>query len=501
MSIRHLTLVLGLLLMAMVPHSAATELASLNTPSLAPAAVEVKDWSFTQGHCVYNLKGRVAKLSFNGTPCGFYFKGEGRFRYTTTNKMEFPVATYNLKENTFVKPDVTPDSLAVGDALEEGIFLFSPGTQPEPTGTAATLAEADFRAQWNYFQGVEERPFLHKLMLRLLGSTPKPYSHIQLKTATRPWTHTVDGLDSEDLDVLHFRSWDWGILSPWTRISRQPIGWTYRAPKTPRFVLTDVDLELVASTGTAAHLKVRETYLPLVDGLQALDLDFNTRLQGRNVGGIDKIQRIILRQVTDAAGHPLAFDHANQGVLVVIPDMKAQTPVTLTFEIEGDPLVKDEPATYWLLGTWAWFPMPNEFTGQAYTMHATVKSPKSVVPVMGGTTIRRVKEGDMNVLETRFDKPVQFFSILGGPFVLKEEVQNGITYRVAGYATLGVGGEKLLKVAPGIVSYYENVFGPFPFKELNLVEMQYVGGGQAPPGLALLGTEAFNPTSNIIMRL
>jgi len=477
------------------------DLAALKRPALAPSAVEVKDWTFTQGHCVYTLTGRVAGFSLGNTPSGFYFKGEGRFRFTTGNRMEFPVAIFNLKQNSFVKPEVTADSLVVGDALEEAIFLFSPGTQPQLPGVPGTLSEGEFRAQWDYFQSVEERPFQHKLMLRALKSTPLPYFHAQLRTKSRAWTHTLDPMDSEDLEVLHPRMGDWGIWSPWAKISRQPIGWDYRAPKAPRFVLTDLDLELVASAGTAARMTIRETYLPLEDGLQALDLDFNTRLEGINHTGSTKIQQVIVRAVKDASGQNLAFEHSSQGILVALPSLKANTPVTLTFEVEGDPLVMDERASYWVLGTWPWFPMPREFSGQAYTVHATVKTPQAVVPIMGGTTIRRVKEGDMNVLETRFDKPVQFFSIIGGKFVLKEEVRNGITFRVAGYVTLGDGGDKLLKVAPGVVAYYESVFGPFPFKELNLVEMQYVGGGQSPPGVVFLGTEAFNPTANITMRL
>lgn len=491
---------LGVML-AMSRMLGAASLVSLAAPSLAAAGTEVKDWSFTQGHAAYTLTGKIAPFQFNDLTCGFYFKGEGRFKYTSNNRMEFPVAAFNLKRNSFVKPEVSADALVVSDAIQEGIFLFSPGSMPTVQGGAATLASADFQSQWAFFRDLEDSPYLQKLSLRLIHSTELPYFHAQLRTKSRPWIHTVDPMDSETLDVLHPRHADWGIWTPWARISRQPIGWDIRKPKAPRFVLTDVDMEVVASEETSAHMKIRETYIPLEDGLKALDLQLFSRMMGRTAAGSSKTQVITLKSVKDSAGYELAFDHACNGALVEIPGLKAQTPVTLDFEVEGDPLMKDPSISYWVLGTWAWFPMPEDMAGQVYTMHATLKVPATIVPILGGTTIRRVKEGNLNVLETRFDQPIQFFTALAGKFELKEEVRNGITYRLAGYVNLGPGGDKLLKVTPGIVSYYESLFGTFPFKEMTFVEMQTMGSAQAPPGLILLPTEAFHPTANLLTRL
>jgi len=477
------------------------EVQSLANPNLDPAAKDVKDWTFTIGHGKYVLTGKVATLKAGAKTCGLYFKGQGLLTYTTVNRLEFPNTLYNLKKNSYEKPVVTADSVAFNVPFEEGILWFAAMSIPEPQGTATELPAKDFQVQMDYFQEMEDKPFLHSLALRHLKTTTTPYFHGQLRAKTKPWTHTLDGLDSERVDALHFRSAAWGFWRPWAQISRQPIGWDYRNPKVPRFVLTHADIDVDATKGPAARIKVTETYLPLESGLTALDLDLDTREAGISATGSIKMQPVILHSVKDAKGNPLAFSHRNMGLLVMVPGMQAQVPVTLTFEIGGEPLLVDERANYWLLGTWAWHPMPSDLAGQAYTTHATVRVPAPYVPIMGGNTIRRVKEGDTNILETKFETPIQFFSILAGKYELKEETKNGITVRVAGYVELGPGGKNLPKVAHGIIAYYQSILGPFPVKEITLVDMDYLGGGQAPPGIAFLGTQAFHPTDNIINRI
>jgi hypothetical protein len=40
---------------------------------------------------------------------------------------------------------------------------------------------------------------------------------------------------------------------------------------------------------------------------------------------------------------------------------------------------------------------------------------------------------------------------------------------------------------------YEGFLGPFPFRELNIIEIPDYGWGQAPPGTLFITQEAFNP--------
>lgn len=51
------------------------------------------------------------------------------------------------------------------------------------------------------------------------------------------------------------------------------------------------------------------------------------------------------------------------------------------------------------------------------------------------------------------------------------------------------------------IKFYEPWLGPFPFREFNIIEMNDLGWGQAPPGIMFITKEAFNPLINVESRL
>ena len=145
------------------------------------------------------------------------------------------------------------------------------------------------------------------------------------------------------------------------------------------------------------------------------------------------------------------------------------------------------------MGIHDWFPQPS-LAGQLYTFHALVRVKKPFVPFAPGKTIRRTTEGDENVLETRVDKPICFAVILAGRYTIYEEVKGGVTIRVATYALDNPRAVKQLANLTGnIIQYYEEFLGPFPLPEFNIIEINDIGWGQAPPGTMFITKEAFNP--------
>jgi aminopeptidase N len=148
-----------------------------------------------------------------------------------------------------------------------------------------------------------------------------------------------------------------------------------------------------------------------------------------------------------------------------------------------------------------WFPQP-DLSGQYFTVHATVKVKKPFLPFAPGRTVRRVEEGDWNVLETRIDKPVQFMVVLAGKYGFDEATENGVTVRVASYGRRNdMGIKKLLKLAHKVIAYYEPFLGKFPFEEFNIVEIHSLGFGQAPPGFMFITSEAFNPIEGTVNQI
>jgi aminopeptidase N len=85
-------------------------------------------------------------------------------------------------------------------------------------------------------------------------------------------------------------------------------------------------------------------------------------------------------------------------------------------------------------------------------------------------------------------------AVLAGRYEAQEQTRNGLTVRVATYAMKNARAMKqLAELAHGIVEHFQSYLGAFPFKELNVIEINDWGFGQAPPGILFITREAFNP--------
>jgi aminopeptidase N len=123
-----------------------------------------------------------------------------------------------------------------------------------------------------------------------------------------------------------------------------------------------------------------------------------------------------------------------------------------------------------------------------------VKVKKPFVPFTSGKTIRREVEGDYNLLETRLEQPVSAVAILAGRYQFDEQTRNGVTVRVASFLTKNtIAYKQLSSIAYAAIDYYPTFLGPFPFDEINVIEKNDLGYGQAPAGIVFITKEAFTP--------
>ena len=117
---------------------------------------------------------------------------------------------------------------------------------------------------------------------------------------------------------------------------------------------------------------------------------------------------------------------------------------------------------------------------------------KPFVPFASGRTVSRRQEGDENIVETELDKPDRFAIVMAGSYQFEEETRDGMTVRVASYAAKNdIAIRQLTDLAFGIIRFYEPFLGPFPFRELTIIEINEYGWGQAPPGTVFITKEAF----------
>jgi len=454
-------------------NSLPTTMEALTHPGLDTEGKEFKDWTFTQGHSTYTLSGQAAYIRAGGKPVGFFFSGKGQFRYVSALALEHPSLHYNVKAHSYAKVTPCPEGVAITQRVDDGLFWFAGSTAPELPGTPVKMKDKGFHSALAVFQEKDLNGFLHHIALRWIGSTSTPYFKAQLCCGLNPrhFTHEIDALDSEQLKVAKFRHADQPFATTWVQLSRQMEGWSYQSPKTPQFALTNVHIDLKAPKSGLASLSVEETLLPVAKGLKGFDLDlYNFRAEYDDIKGwVSRPMNVI--SVRDAQGHPLPFDHREHRILVAVPNLEQHVPVTLTFEIQGA-VVPERVLrqSWWALDRGPWFPLPTEWSARAFTVQARAQVADPYIPIMSGETLRRTRENGVTTLETRLDKPSQNFGIYAGNWDIQEATCNGITVRVVGTSGITMDRTTYRSSFAHIetfLKYFEQVMGPFPFKEIN----------------------------------
>jgi hypothetical protein len=451
----------------------------------------------------------------DGAPVGLFLAGNGTFEYTSRDPREHPAVRYAVKKNTGLAPVSGDAGLVVKDSFRTLLWLASGVPLPELPGEASgpSLAAA-FGKHRARFAKVEEPPFAHLLAAQRRDAPGRPLVRAEASGGGEDLVFVHDAFETERERLstsgrLQLRV-RWGDDRPWAiLLAEQPLTGDLFAPPAPRAALAHVDLALTASGGNDAAISVTETFVARRGAVGTLLLHLldtaesqtgssvlQTELFGNIRRGRDRIQERPVRVtgVYDEEGRPLPFDHRHDQIAVALarPVPEGQS-VRVRFEIEGGLLVRPLDNNYWILGTEPWFPVP-DLAGQEFTARLTVRVKKPFKPIAPGTTVRRVEEAEFHVVETRLEKPVQFLTILAGAYAWDEETKDGVTLRVASYGGRNpTAFRSLLDLGFATVGFYEVFLGKMPVRELTIVELAAWAMGQAPAGLLLITSEAFNP--------
>ena len=315
-----------------------------------------------------------------------------------------------------------------------------------------------------------------------------------------------DGTDdpAEGLATLHasesnetlLRRYLW--LAP---LSLQPIGRDPRDP--PQTALSPDGRRRATSRPPPETTRSSWSWRPLVRRAgprDALRFDVDSIVYAQAGSNLEERFEQV-RRVTDGSGRVLPFDHRLDELVVALAEpAPAGQPLKLRFEIDGDFLVRPRGDSYWELGIWPWFPLP-PLSGQAYTFRSEVRVPEPFVPFAPGKTVRRETEGAENVLETRIDTPIQFAVILAGRTTWRrragrrDDPGRDLRARQPARPQEPHAGRR------GVIAYYPEFLGPFPFPEFNILEINDYGFGQAPPATMFITKEAFDPLVGDMSRL
>ena len=484
-------------------------LAKWSALSLAGSPHPVEGLRLSAGHLTLDLvKGDAVPVLAGDQVVGLFFRGHGTLEHISADPVEFPIESYNVRKNTGLTLSPEGKTLAIRDRFEEVLWLAAGSSLPPlPAVISSTTQDEPFARHVKRFGRIHASPVAHQFAAWRLNGPDRPFVRAEIAGGSEELVYVLDGVDAKSetlLAVSKRPARDKAVQDrlELTVLSDQPLGRDRKETLPPRFILTDVDLAVTASDGKGVSISVTETIRAVAERTNVLVLDlYDTRFALTNIETLDPRQ-LRLKGVFDESGAALPFDHRNDEVAVgLLAPLTPGNPVKLRFEIEGDILYRPGGDNYWELGVEPWFPQP-DLSGQYYTVHATVKVKKPFVPFAPGKTVRRVEEGEWNVLETRIDKPVQFMVVLAGKYEFEEETKNGVTVRVVSYGRKNESGiKKLLSLSHKVIGYYEPFLGKFPFEEFNIVEIHSFGFGQAPPGFMFITSEAFNPIGDKVNQL
>jgi hypothetical protein len=457
-------------------------------------AKQVSNLEYAVGHAKLTVvSGIAAPVMAGEEQVGVFIQGTGSFRYETTNADEFAAVRYNAK-NARVKLQSSADKLTVEEPVRSVLLLGS--ALPAIEGSPATAPTSEFGRNRGLFERQFDRaPFEHLLAFHALDTPAAKVVRAQIDGEDHQLIYTLDEAygRTERLQRLWKLAGTTAKLKSalfTTDLSEQGAGRKSREEAPARVTLTHLDVDLTASEGNDAAMKVKEK-LVAQRPVNVLRFDLHSEYWFDETR---EPRRYHVRSVTDAAGNALSFVHANDELLVGLasPAAKGQ-PIELAFTIDGDFLYRPGGDNYWELGVEPWFPQP-EWNEQGYTYHGIVRVKKPFVPFSPGKTIRREAEGDYNVVETSIDQPVMFVALLAGRYHIEEFEQKGMKVRVASYAIKNAQASKqLASIVFSAAEYYPLFLGPFPFTEMNVIEKNDLGYGQAPAATVFITREAFTP--------
>jgi hypothetical protein len=485
--------------------------AAFKSPSLGGGGVDAAGRKLRFGHLQLEVtSGRLYPVLAGKDLAGVFFVGEGRFRYSSNDPLEAPSFKTNVGRNTGYSVGAEG---GISDEVSRFLLFVSSGAE-ELAGPEATAGEApqgardalkDHLARFEKDQGTRPAQLMPQARLEA------PADRVvlaEIEARKEDLLYVYDTLRNVDESIASLRkvitqtSFYKGFRVP-DLLSAQPIGRTRldRAPR--RFLLSAVDVALVNPDAMKAELEVKETFEALAS-IRTLELTLWSRRVG-TFGVIPKLMQndYTLKSVTLEGGGAVPFSHVDGDLVVELPrPLAAGEKVQLDFRVGGDVLFRPGGDNYWELPTASWLPVPERLDLQAFRYHAVVKVKKPFIAFSDGQTLKRWDEGDLACAEFLEEKPINIPVVIAGKYTTVSETRAGVTVNSSAYGmSKDMAGKKLINIVFSLLDFYGQYLGPFPFKELNIVEINSYGFGQAPAGVIRITKEAFDPLGDTLLNL
>ncbi len=468
----------------------------LGHPTLASDAHAVQNFGFTLGNATFTISGETEGIIAAGHNVGFAFSGAGKVAVA-------------IEKGPFYQANQTTMEAKVnwkgGDVFSETFTSAVFFTNTIPDGllgaehkTASKLGEVLERSieRWN------ETPYTkldHILASSLFNSFPGTQAMAFLWDGKKDSIYFCDEIESFD---SQFAQWDkftqasmnFAVIDT---LIDQPVSFDPKRRPVPPAMQTNIDLEIVTSDNLFMKQKLVTEVTAMRTGLQVVSFNLlNGRSENFRQMWDERDDQLHVKSVKTSDGLSLDFSHKYDELLIKLPrTMMAGQKISLEIKCEGKFLENYAGDSYLVLGNMAYFPQFDIYTVKA-PFHAVLKVKEPYTPLGCGVNLRRWKEGDLNCIETRETMNMSFPFLVMGKFEVAEKQKDRYDLKVYSYAMAkNRGAKNLLRNGLAVLDFYSNGMEPFPYKELEVVEIPYYRHffWQAPAGIVEITSEGLSP--------
>jgi hypothetical protein len=384
------------------------------------------------------------------------------------------------------KPAAQPDAATLGKA--QGLYQeWRKRREREILGIERSLlldglrdpgAEGYFAAWFRNVGGVEQGDFLYTVepasreQVTLgrfvpLDATEKEKRKILREISREQRKGRLIGMELDDLG-----QWDTWLSASLRDSQGKP------RPGSPAFEPSKYTLDLTVDPDLRLSGTARLDLDPVIPGSRAVMI---------------RVPDLKVTKVTDAAGADLYHQTAGSELTVVLPKPVAQGETgSIVIHFESHPIEKDWNI-YRLLDTQGWYPQTGEINRAA--IDATFHWPKGLDLMTGGKRVDGGEQGGQRWERRVLERPALGYTFELGNFDVDTVKSGHVEIRFAfgsGSAMTGRGTrESVRKAVQDSLSYFEEIFGPYPLDELTVVTANR-GFSQSLPGFMTLSDLLLN---------
>ncbi len=268
----------------------------------------------------------------------------------------------------------------------------------------------------------------------------------------------------------------------------QPIGRRWWDSLSPDFASTETDITLKNDSGPHATITTRTRLQALHDHMAMLQVAL---LQEWVTERDDRRPMKLTRLALD--GVQVSSVQAADDLLVALPrPINKGESVLLETVTEGPILEFPAGDNYWALRTTPWYPMPYAQGIQWSSYHLSISVPPPLVPFAAGEIVQAPTAANGNTVTTDLKGPMQWATAIAGKYSTVTDERDGIRVHVSTYAEARPGeAHRLAGVVHAVRGCMEQMLGvTYPFPDLQVMEVNEWGWGQAPPGMIFITKEA-----------